>query len=367
MSDVPFLSLRDVNARHRAELVAAFEETLDAGWFIKGERCAAFEREFAAFCGAGSCLGVANGLDALRLILRAYKETRGWDDFDEVVLPANTFIATILAVTDNRLKPVLVEPDLSTFLIDPEAARAAVGPRTRAILPVHLYGQVADMEPLARLGRERGLVVIEDSAQAHGALYRGRRAGSLGDAAGFSFYPGKNLGALGDGGAIVTSDPKLDSCARMMANNGSVEKYVHEIKGVNSRLDELQAAFLSVKLRTLDADNERRRAISRRYREGIRSPLVALPRCDDEERHVWHIFAIRSPEREALKAHLQERGIHTMIHYPIPPHLQGAYRELSSSSLPVTERIHREELSLPMSPTMDDAEVEMVIEAINSY
>jgi len=364
---VQFLSLKAVNDRFRPELVKAFESVLDSGWLIHGEHCSRFERQFADYCGVKHCVGVANGLDALRLILRSYMEMDRWREGDEVIVPANTFIATILAISDNRLTPVFVEPRLETYLIDPDRIESAITPRTRAIMPVHLYGQVSDMDPILFIARSRSIRVIEDSAQAHGAIYKGRRAGSMGDAAGFSFYPGKNLGAFGDAGAVTTNDDALADRVRALGNYGSKEKYVHLYPGVNSRLDELQAALLSVKLPSLDQDNEHRRVVSQAYRSGIRAETVVVPECEFEEGHVWHVFAIRASDREGMRSHLDSLGIKTLVHYPTPPHKQAAYASMSALSFPISEKIHREEVSLPMSPVMTEEEVRRVIDGVNSY
>ena len=360
---IRFLDLHRVNERFRGEMEEAFRRVLDRGWYLQGEENERFSADFARFCGVRRAVGVANGLDALRLIVKAY----GIGPGDEVIVPANTFIATLLAVSENGAVPVPVEPDPRTFCIDPGRIEEAITSRTRAIVAVHLYGQAADMAPICEIARRHGLKVIEDAAQAHGALYRGRRAGSLGDAAGFSFYPGKNLGALGDAGAVTTDDEELYARVKALGNYGSDRKYHHVYKGVNSRLDELQAAFLDIRLRALDADNERRREISRAYRSGIANPRIVLPAVADEQSHVWHLFVVRCDDRASLVRHLEERGIQTNVHYPTPPHLQGAYAEWKDRSYPVTEAIHREVLSLPISPVMADDEVVQVIEAVNGW
>lgn len=367
-STIPFLSLKDVNAPHRDELVAAAIRVIDGGWFIHGKEHEAFEREFAAYCGVPDCVGVANGLDALTLALRAWKEMGKLQEGDEVLVPANTYIASILAVTENRLIPVLIEPDLATYNLDDARLAAALTPRTRVILPVHLYGQLAPMREIMAFARAHKLLVLEDCAQAHGATIEGRRAGAWGDAAGFSFYPGKNLGALGDAGALTTVDPELAKTVRALRNYGSHVKYQNLYQGPNSRLDEIQAAFLRVKLPHLDAETERRRAIARRYRDGIRHPSVTLPAVTaGEAAHVWHLFVVRVPDRADFVRHLTAAGVNTVIHYPIPPHQQEAYRAWSTQSLPVTEAIHREVVSLPMSPAHTDAEVDHVIASVNAW
>jgi dTDP-4-amino-4,6-dideoxygalactose transaminase len=365
---IPFLDLKAINQAHRADLINAFTKVLDSGWYVHGKEHEAFEREFAAYCGTSECIGVANGLDALTLVLRAWKEMGVLAEGDEVIVPANTYIASVLAITENRLKPVLVEPDPGTYNLDPERLASALSPRTKAILVVHLYGQAADMTRITTFAREHGLKVLEDAAQAHGALHAGRRVGAWGDAAGFSYYPGKNLGALGDAGAITTSDEKLAHTLRALRNYGSHKKYHNLYQGPNSRLDELQAALLRVKLPSLDADNARRRDIADRYLNDICHPQVILPaRPGCPESHVWHIFPVRTPNREALQRHLESAGIQCLVHYPIPPHQQQALPALGDSSLPVTEAIHREILSLPISQVMPPDQVDQVIAAINTF
>lgn len=361
---IPFLDLKSINARQRAELISAFTEVLDAGWFIHGKQCEAFEADFAAYCEAKHCIGISNGLDALHLILRAMSIGKG----DEVIVPSNTFIATWLAVTFARATPVPVEPREDTCNLDPSLIAAAITPRTRAIIPVHLYGQPADMDPILEIAHQHGLKVIEDAAQSHGARYRGKRTGSLGDAAAFSFYPGKNLGALGDGGAVTTSDTALAQRIRMLSNYGSQKKYVHEAAGFNARLDEIQAAMLRAKLVLLDADNARRRSIADRYTRALIDCGLGLPILANDVESAWHIYAIHHPNRDALQRALSERGVGTVVHYPTPPHLQGAYRDLrlGEGAYPISERIHRETLSLPMSPVMTDVQVDEVIHTVRS-
>lgn len=366
--NAPFLDLREINLRQRDELLAAAGRVFDSGWYIHGTEHEAFEREFAAYCGASECIGVANGLDALTLVLRAWKEMGVLRDGDEVLVPANTYIASILAITENRLAPVLVEPDPATYNLDPALLAAACTARTRAILAVHLYGQAADMTRITNFARERGLIVLEDAAQAHGAVHAGRKSGTWGDAAGFSFYPGKNLGALGDAGAITTNDQELAALLRALRNYGSHKKYHNFHQGPNSRLDELQAALLRVKLPVLDADNEHRRQVAARYRAGIKNPKIGLPAVvAGEEGHVWHLFVVRVSDRESFVRHLAAQGVQTVIHYPIPPHRQPCYPQLHHFSLPITEAIHREVVSLPISPVMIEAQVEAVIAAVNSW
>ncbi|KAB2673994.1 MAG: DegT/DnrJ/EryC1/StrS family aminotransferase [Verrucomicrobia bacterium] len=365
---INFLSLKDVNARYRDELVAAATRVIDSGWFVHGKEHEAFEKEFSAWLGGGITVGVANGLDALTLVLRAWKQSGFLASGDEVIVPANTYIASILAVTENDLVPVLVEPDERTYNLDPCRLEAARTPRTRVVLPVHLYGQVADMPAIAAFASRHGLRVLEDCAQAHGAAIDGIRVGLWGDAAGFSFYPGKNLGALGDGGAVVTRDPSLADHLRALRNYGSHVKYQNRYQGPNSRLDEMQAAFLRVKLRHLDGENQCRRAVARRYLDGIRNPRVALPPDGSEAAsHVWHLFVVRVESRDRFVGHLADSGIQTMIHYPVPPHLQACYPGLHGLDLPVTSAIHREVVSLPMSPVMGESDGQVVIDAVNAY
>ena len=365
--DIPFLNLQAINARHADELKAAAARVIDSGWYILGQELAAFEQEFAHYCGARHAIGVGNGLDALSLILRAYKELGALHDGDEVIVPANTFIASFLAITENRLVPVPVEPDPASFNIDPLRVAAAIGPRTRAIMAVHLYGQLADMPALADLAERHRLLLIEDAAQAHGAARDGRRAGTFGHAAGFSFFPAKNLGALGDGGAVVTNDTVLADRVMSLRNYGSEVKYHHLHQGINSRLDELQAALLRVKLKYLDDDIARRRHIALRYREGIHHPQIQLPIVQSEEQHVWHLFVVRCAQRDALQRHLQAQGIHSQVHYPIPPHRQPAYLTLRDLALPLTEQLRQEVLSLPIGPTLHDEDADRVIAACQSF
>jgi dTDP-4-amino-4,6-dideoxygalactose transaminase len=363
--NIPFLDLKTPHAEIREALQAAFTRVLDSGWYIQGEALAKFEQDFAAYCGAEHCIGVANGLDALHLILRAY----GIGPGDEVIVPSNTFIATWLAVSHAGARPVPVEPDDGTFNIDPARIEQAVTPRTRAIIPVHLYGQPADMDAINAIAARHGLKVIEDAAQAHGARYKGRRAGALGDAAGFSFYPGKNLGALGDGGAVTTNDPVLAERIRMLGNYGSRTKYRNELQGFNSRLDELQAAFLSEKLAKLDEWNARRARVAAIYQERLRDSALRVPVVPHWAEPVWHLYVVRSGSRDALQSHLAARGIGSLVHYPIPPHLQGAYAMAGwrEGDWPLSERMHREVLSLPMGPTLSEEEAEKVAEAVLAF
>ena len=359
---IKFLDLKKVNDAHGTEISIAIQRVLDSGWYLLGEEVSSFEREFADYCGTKQCLGVANGLDALILILMAYRELGVMQEGDEVIVPANTYIASILAISRAGLKPVLVEPDERTYNIDPNLIEAAIAEKTKAIMAVHLYGQCADMDPICAIAKAHGLKVIEDAAQAHAATYRGRKTGSLGDAAGFSFYPGKNLGALGDGGAITTSDDQLAEAITALRNYGSHEKYHNKYKGMNSRLDEIQAAVLRVKLKYLDADTEKRREVAEAYLSALSSQSSGFifPYVADYGIPAWHLFVIRHPKRDELAEHLKEAGIQTVIHYPIPPHHQTAYPELSGQSLPRTEAIHQEVLSLPISPVMTLVDVDQV-------
>ncbi len=364
---IPFLSLKDLNDSFQPELNEALCRVSDSGWYLLGNEVKAFEKSFAEYCGVKYCIGVANGLDALILILRAYKEIGLMQDGDEVIVPANTYIASILAISANNLTPVLVEPDEKRYTLDPTLIEAKITAKTKAILTVHLYGQLSDMEAINSIGKKHNLKVIEDSAQSHGAILNGKRSGNLGDASGFSFYPGKNLGCLGDGGAVTTNDDELAKAVRTLANYGSQQKYVNQFKGTNSRLDEIQAAALSVKLPRLDKDTERRREIANAYLAGITNPAIELPFVISPESHVWHLFVIRSKERDKLQGYLTENGVQTLIHYPIPPHKQNAYSELNDLRFPITERIHEEVLSLPMSPTLTDEQVQKVIDAVTVF
>ncbi|MBF7730510.1 DegT/DnrJ/EryC1/StrS family aminotransferase [Pseudomonas sp. N040] len=364
---IPFLDLKAINASCREELIEACTRVIDSGWYIGGNELTRFEREFAEYCGTRHCIGVANGLDALTLTLRAWKELGKLKEGDEVIVPANTYIASILAITENRLTPVLVEPDEASYNLCPRKAEAAITPRTRAILAVHLYGQLADMPALLDMAGRHNLVVLEDSAQAHGASIGGRKAGNWGQASGFSFYPGKNLGALGDAGAITTSDDELAQTLRALRNYGSHEKYKNLYQGVNSRLDEIQAAMLGVKLKYLDQQTARRREIARLYRQGIANPAIRLPQCANGEQHAWHLFVVRCEQRAALQQHLADCGVQTLIHYPIPPHQQQAYRAWNGKKLPLTEAMHEQVLSLPMDPTLTAEDAQAVIAACNQW
>lgn len=364
MKTVPFLDLKTLYLEIKEELDTTWSRVMESGWYILGSELEAFEREFADFCGVKHCIGVGNGLDALHLILRAMEIGTG----DEVIVPANTYIATWLAVTYAGAKPIPVEPDERTYNIDPNRIEEAITHRTRAILPVHLYGQPADMDAILDIARRHRLKVIEDAAQAHGARYKGNRTGGLGDAAGFSFYPGKNLGAFGDGGAVTTDDDVLADRVRILRNYGSKVKYNHQVKGFNSRLDELQAAILRVKLRHLDEWNEKRCEISNRYLKDLSSmDYLSLPQVPPWADPVWHLFIVRTKMRDLLQKYLEENGIQTLIHYPIPPHHQNAYQELINLTLPISERLHNEVLSLPISPVMTDEDTRYVTRVLSHF
>ena len=379
---IKFLDLHKINERFRCEMDVATKRVLDSGGYLLGQEVERFEANFATYCGVKHCIGVANGLDALTLIIRAY----GFGSGDEIIVPANTYIASILAISENGATPVLVEPKWDTRLIDEDIIEAAITPRTKAIMVVHLYGRAMNMNKVWKLAKKYGLKVIEDSAQSHGAVFNGRRCGNLGDASGFSFYPGKNLGCLGDGGAVTTNDDELAAKIRAIRNYGSDRKYHHICKGVNSRLDEIQAAWLDVKLPHLDVDNARRAEIAARYCSEIYNPLIELPHSPAVHHnssqllrsqthnsptfqlpHVWHVFAVTSPKRNEFQKYLMEHGIQTVIHYPIPPHMQPCYAEWNGRSYPITERIHREIISLPISPVLTDEEVGELIKVVNEF
>lgn len=366
--DIPFLSLKAVNAAYESSLSQAVGRVVTSGWYLQGEENRKFEEEYASYIGTGYAVGCGNGLEALILILRGYIELGRLNPGDEVIVPANTYVASILAISEVGLVPVLVEPDPGTLQIDARNLEGVLTPKTRAVMIVHLYGRCAYNDAIARFCKDNGLLLIEDNAQAHGCQWHGKRTGSLGDAAGHSFYPGKNLGALGDAGAVTTSDAELAAIVRTLANYGSEKKYVFDYRGYNSRLDEIQAAALRVKLPYLDRDNDHRRAIARIYREGINNPVVSLPApADADEENVYHIFPIFCNYRDELQSYLREQGIMTLIHYPIPPHKQKCYGELNHLSFPVTERIHATELSLPMSQVMTEEEAHRVVKAVNSF
>tara|TARA_R100001369_G_scaffold92840_1_gene140318 strand:- start:12493 stop:13593 length:1101 start_codon:yes stop_codon:yes gene_type:complete len=365
---IPFLDLHKINARFEAEFQLRFKAFLDSGYYILGNNVKAFETSFAEYCGTKHCIGVANGLEALRLILEGYKVLGKLQEGDEVLVASNTYIATILAIKQAGMTPVLVEADMETFNFNIEAIQEAISEKTKAIMPVHLYGQLAPMTNISKVAKENNLLVIEDGAQAHGAKdANGKLAGNLGDAAGFSFYPTKNLGALGDGGAVTTNDDELASVLRKLRNYGASSKYVNELTGFNSRLDEVQATFLNIKLPKLDADNERRRELARKYISEINNKKITLPTWDDSDNHIFHLFVVRVKNRTDFMEYLKESEIGTLIHYPIPPHQQEALPEFNDLSFPVTEQIHNEVVSIPISPVMSEEEVDEVILAINNY
>ncbi len=370
MNKIPFLSLKDVTSLHGEEIREAVSRVVDSGWYLQGLENERFEADYARFTGTRFCIGCANGLDALIWIFRAYIEMGVMQPGDEVIVPANTYIATILAITENGLKPVLVEPKLNTLEIDDNLIEEAVTPKTRAVAIVHLYGRNAYTDKIGELCRKYNLKLVEDNAQAHGCMHAdGRMTGSIGDAAGHSFYPGKNLGALGDGGAVTTNDPDLAAAVRALANYGSQKKYVFKYAGRNSRLDEIQAAVLDVKLKYLMQDNARRKEVARYYYEHIDNPLVTLPDLLPDEQNVYHLFPslVGADMRDAMHDHLENKGVGTVIHYPIPPHKQECYREWNAMSLPITEKIAREEISLPMGPALTDEDVNSVVDCVNEF
>ena len=360
---IKFLDLQAINERFRTQIDERLKDVIDSGWYLLGKQNETFCQNFANFCETKYALGVANGLDAIKLIIQAY----GFTNDDEIIVPANTYIATILAITANGCKPVLVEPDINTYNINPDLIEASITKKTKAILVVHLYGQVTQMEKIWQIAKKYNLKIIEDCAQAHGAKYQNIKTGNLGDAGAFSFYPGKNLGALGDGGAITTNDEELYNKLKAIANYGSDYKYHHIYKGCNSRLDEIQAAILDVKLAHLDADNNKRREVANYYIKNIKNPLITLPSTYNEEAHVWHVFAVRTPNRNEFQQYLTQNNIQTIIHYPTPPHKQNAYKELNHLSFPITEKIHNEIISIPISPVITNNEVQKIVQVINEY
>ena len=357
------MDLHKINQRFKSEIDLAISEVLESGWYLLGEKNKAFEENFAKYCETKFSIGCANGLDALHLAIRAYDFPKD----SEIIVPANTYIASILAISNCGLKPILVEPNLETYNIDVDLIEAKITEKTKAIVVVHLYGQAVEMEKIWELAKKYNLKIIEDSAQAHGAIYQGKKVGNLGDIGCFSFYPGKNLGALGDGGSITTNDEEVAIKIRAIANYGSLIKYENIYKGLNSRLDEIQAAILDLKLQFLDADNQQRREIAKIYRENIKNEKIVLPKPYKEESHVWHLFVIRTKDRDKLQEYLKIKGIQTLIHYPIPPHKQNAYKEWNNLSFPITEQIHREVLSLPISPVMSKEEAFCVVQALNEF
>lgn len=364
---VPFLSLKDITAKYSDELHKAVLRVTDSGWYLQGKENQIFEENYAKYIGTKYCVGVANGLQALELMIRACKMLNKWDDGDEIIVQANTYIATILSISQNNLKPVLVDPNPNTLELDLEDIKNAIGPKTRGLMLVHLYGRCLFNEEIEELCQDNNLKLFEDNAQAHGCSYNGRKTGSLGTVAAHSFYPGKNLGAFGDAGAITTNDKEIADLVRVLGNYGSSKKYVFDYVGENSRLDEMSAAVLDVKLKYLDSDNNRRKEIARMYYQGLKNPKVSYPSILQEEKNVFHQFPVFTEERDRLQNYLKDNDIGTMIHYPIPPHKQAAYKEWNNLSYPVTEKIHATELSLPMSPTLTNEQVKYVIETINNW
>lgn len=358
---IPFLDLKKINQPYEILFQEKLKKVLNSGWYILGNEVKIFEDSFANYCGSNYCIGVANGLDAITLSFLAYIENGNLQKGDEVIVPANTYIASILGILHAGLVPVLVEPNIETYTIDPNLIEEKITSKTKVILIVHLYGQLADMDAIIEIGFKHNLLIVEDCAQAHGLEFKGSHTRT------FSFYPGKNLGALGDGGAVVTNDERLSNTLKKLRNYGSEKKYYNEYIGYNSRLDELQAAFLNCKLSSLKQENSKRRKVAIRYLSEINNPKIVLPKCDDINKHVFHVFVIRTEKREDLKLFLEANGVQTLIHYPVPPHNQNAMKEWRNISLPITEKIHNEVLSLPMSPVMTNEEISNVIEAINSW
>ncbi|MEX9216012.1 DegT/DnrJ/EryC1/StrS family aminotransferase [Providencia rettgeri] len=369
---INFLNLKDINRQYQNELKEVCSRVIDSGWYIMGKELEEFEHNFSTYCGTKYTIGVANGLDALTLVLRAWRELGKLKAGDEVIVQANTYIASILAITENDLIPVLVEPDADTYNLAIQNIKAAITDKTKVILPVHLYGQISPMTEIMAIAQEHNLLVLEDCAQSHGASIDGQKAGGWGHAAGFSFYPGKNLGALGDAGAITTNDDELAETLQALRNYGSHQKYLNLYKGVNSRLDEIQAAMLNVKLKYLDDETEKRQNIALEYLDKINNPLVRLPAISDVyknniQSHVWHLFVIATPYRELLQKHLIENGVQTLIHYPTPPHKQQAYKIYNSCEFPVTEQLHEEVISIPLSPTLKKEEIQFIINKLNEF
>ena len=362
---ISFLDLKGINSQYREELIEACIKVIDSGWYVQGNEHKEFEKEFAQFCGTKYAIGVGNGLDALILILRAYKEMGIMQDGDEVIVPSNTYIASILAISKNNLVPILVEPDINTYLLNPSKIEEKITSKTKAIMPVHLYGQICEMDEINSIAEKYNLKVIEDSAQSHGAYYKDKRSGNLGDASGFSFYPGKNLGALGDGGAVTTNDESLAKTIKALRNYGSYKKYENLYKGINSRLDEMQAAMLRVKLRYLDKEITKRKEIANYYLKNIKNENIVLPTITTDS--VWHLFVIRTTKREELQKYLLDNGIQTLIHYPLPPHKQEAYKEWNDESYPISEQIHSEVLSLPISGVQCLEDTKKIVKVINEY
>lgn len=367
---IPFLNLKAVNAQYQIEIEEACKKVINSGWYIHGDECKNFEKEFAQYCGTDFAIGVASGLDALVLILLAYKELGIFNEGDEVIVPSNTFIASILAISQNKLTPVLVEPDINSYLLDVTKIEEKITSKTKAIMPVHLYGQTCKMDKIRLIAKKHNLKVIEDAAQSHGAFFNDRRTGNLGDAGGFSFFPGKNLGALGDAGAVTTNDRELSQVIRALGNYGSIKKYENIFKGMNSRLDEIQAAILRVKLKYLDIEIKKRQKIAEFYLKNINNPLIVLPMNSLEipkKSCVWHLFVIRTNNRNKLQEYLHKEGIQTLIHYPIAPHKQVAYKEWNKMSFPISEKIHKQALSLPISGVQNIKDTQKIVEILNKY
>ncbi|GAB4345818.1 MAG: DegT/DnrJ/EryC1/StrS family aminotransferase [Flammeovirgaceae bacterium] len=363
---IKFLDLKEVDQPYQTELEEAIKNTINSGWFVLGEKVKNFENEFANYCNVKHCIGTANGLDALMLIFEAYKKLGILEEGDEIIVPANTFFASILSITKSRLKPILVEPHEQTFNLNPYLLESKISSRTKAILVVHLYGQVSHLEEIRQITSKYGLLLIEDSAQAHGAVFQGKKAGNLGDASAFSFYPTKNLGALGDAGAVTTNDDRLAEIIRKLNNYGASQKYQYQYEGMNSRLDEIQAAVLSVKLKYLDRDNHLRRKIAEKYLKNIENEHITLPKIFNSFPHVWHLFVVRVKNRPHFQEYMLKNNIQTQVHYPIAPHLQECYHHWNFS-LPLTERIHQEVISLPLNPFMSEKNVEYIIKTVNDY
>ncbi len=365
---IKFLDLQKVNLQYQAEIETRLLETFRSGWYLLGNEVKNFEANLAAYVNSPNAIGVANGLDALRLIFKAYLELGQLKFGDEIIVPANTYIASVLAISDNRLKPVFAEPNIDNYNLDISKIEALITPKTKAIMVVHLYGQISWSKELEELAKKYNLKIIEDNAQSIGAEWQGTKSGNLGDAAGFSFYPGKNLGALGDAGAVTCKDDLLAKTIRVLANYGSDEKYINKYQGLNSRLDEIQAAVLDVKLKYIDLDNDKRRKIAEQYIAGINNDKIILPVLPPQPKeHVYHLFVIKTSKREKLQEYLTENGVQTLIHYPIPPHKQKAYKYYNNLSFPITEKIHDEVLSLPISPVMEAEEIQKVIEVLNKF
>lgn len=360
---IKFLDLYKINERLRKEINGKITQVLDSGWYLLGEETENFEQNFAKYCGVKHCIGVANGLESLNLIIRGYGFAQG----DEIIVPANTYIASILAISENGCTPILVEPDINTYNINPDLIEKKITSKTKAIMVVHLYGQAVQMQKIWALAQKYNLKIIEDSAQAHGAKYQNKRVGSLGDASGFSFYPGKNLGCVGDGGCVTTNDDELAQKIKALRNYGSHKKYHNVFIGMNSRLDEIQAGILDIKLKFLDEDNQKRKEIAKYYRKNIKNSSIILPNVYAEDAHVWHLFVVRTKQRDNFQKYLLDNKIQTIIHYPIPPHKQECYKLWNNLSYPITEEIHKSVLSLPISPVMSDDEVRKVVEIINEY